>query len=456
MGFWNLFKPKEKENIKLLKLQNIIYGENYNGILLPQQQILNDACNIYVPQITRMINDSIELVTDSAVPDTFFFRLDFLIEKFKELVIIEDLIVFTPPLPSAQLNDIMDKYDLTIQQFLERYAEKCVTEISKLKTKKGKMNKIEKFTSELLEYKSKFTTSHLEYVDSILKNEFNIDFYENNKSLEIITEDINLASNPYYLDENLKIDPFELAEERKQVDFLSSNNKDKKYYSYIDTLSKIKKSITYEYDDKNIELCKNGLNLATELCNYCIDKNYHSSKFVIYETKDYYDYFKDQLEYKIMNLKYNNASVLEKQGYFEKALEIYLNILDEYSPSGYNYYSYPFNLAITIFDYNSASKIYTYLRNTIETRKIVNLNDLIERFDLELKEVNSTENLYPSIKEKIINIINKNPGIIQTDMYTELGTDNKESYRFILYYWEQLNIIKREKSGRSYKIFLSN
>jgi hypothetical protein len=317
------------------------------------------------------------------------------------------------------------------------------------------MNKIEKFTSELLEYKSKFTTSHLEYIDSILKNEFNIDFYENNTPPGIITKDINLTSTPYYLNENLKIDYSELSEERNQMNSLSSTTKDKKYYSYIDTLSKIKKSITYEYDDKNIELCKNGLILVTKLCNYCIDKNYHSSKFVIYETKEYYDYFKDQLEYKTMNLKYNNASMLEKQGYFEKALELYLKILDEYSPSGYNYYSYPFNLAINIFDYNSASKIYTYLRNTIEKRKIVNLSDLVERFDLELKKVNTTENLYPSIKENFISIINKNPGILQTDIYKELGTDNKESHRFILYYWEQLNIIKREKSGRSYKIFLS-
>jgi hypothetical protein len=287
------------------------------------------------------------------------------------------------------------------------------------------------------------------------RNEFNIDFYENNESFQVITEETNLVTTPYYLDENLKIDYSELEDERKQINSLSSYSKDKEYYSYIDTLNKLKKSITYEYDDKNIELCKNGLSLATKLCNYCIDKNYHTSNFVIYETKDYYDYFKDQLEYKTIKLKYDNASALEKQGYFEKALELYLNVLDEYSPSGYNYYSYPFNLAITIFDYNSASKIYAHLKDTIETRKIVNLNDLVERFDLELKKVNSAENLYPSVKEKIISIINENPGIIQTDIYKKLDTDNKESYRFILYYWEQLNIIQREKSGRSYKIFLN-
>lgn len=287
------------------------------------------------------------------------------------------------------------------------------------------------------------------------RNEFNIDFYENNESFQVITEETNLVTTPYYLNENLKIDYSELEEERKQINSLHSSSKDNKYYSFMDALKKLKNSLTYECDDKNIELCKNGLNLATELCNYCIDRNYHSSKLIIYETKSYYDYFKDQLEHKTMNLKYDNASTLEKQGYFEKALELYLNILDEYSPSGYNYYSYPFNLAITIFDYNSASKIYAYLINTIEIRKIVNLNDLVERFDLELKEVNSTENLYPSVKEKIISIINKNPGIVQTDIYKELGTDNKESYRFILYYWEQLNIIQREKCGRSYKIFLN-
>lgn len=180
MGFLDLFKSKEKTDLKLLKLQNIVYGKNYDKIVFPKQQILDSACNIHVPQIARMIDDSVELVNDSVVPDTFFFRLDFLIKKLQELVTIEELIVFNPPLPSTQLDEVMDKYDLVIQQFLERYVEDCVMKINKLKTKKGKINKMEKFSIELLKYKNKFTTSHLEYINAVMGNEFNIDFYENN------------------------------------------------------------------------------------------------------------------------------------------------------------------------------------------------------------------------------------------------------------------------------------
>ncbi len=32
MGFWDLFKPKEKTDEKLLKLQNIVYDTDYNKI----------------------------------------------------------------------------------------------------------------------------------------------------------------------------------------------------------------------------------------------------------------------------------------------------------------------------------------------------------------------------------------------------------------------------------------
>ena len=160
MGFFDLFKTKEKTNLKLLKLQNIVYAKNYDKIIFPEQQILDSACNMYVPQISRMIDDSVDLVNDSVVPETFFFRLDFLIEKLQELVIFEDLIVFNPPLPSTQLDEVMEKYDLIIQQFLERYVDNCVMKTNKLKTKKGKINKIENFSIEILKYKSKFTTSH--------------------------------------------------------------------------------------------------------------------------------------------------------------------------------------------------------------------------------------------------------------------------------------------------------
>ena len=260
---------------------------------------------------------------------------------------------------------------------------------------------------------------------------------------------------PYYLEANLEVDFPQLDNELKQINFNDSNAKDDTYFKYIENMKEIKNSITYEFNDDIIKLCDKGLNLSIELCEYCISKSYDTTNFVIYETKEYYNYFKEQLESKTLKSLYQQASSLEKEGCLKNALELYINILEEYSPTGPNYYSYPFNLAINIFDYNSASKILLYLNNAINSKKLVNLTNLFNTLSSTLLKINSNENLYPYIKKTIFDILNCNPGILQTDVYKELGLDNKESFRFILYYWEKLKIIKRDKYGRTYKLYLT-
>ena len=455
MGFFDLFKPKEKLDEKLLKLQNIVYGTNYDKIVFSKQQILDTANNIYVPRIIEIFNDSAELVDNTLVPDTFFFRLDLATEKLQQLANVEELIVFDSPLPSVSLNNLINKYELYIQQFLERYIKNCTIEIDELKTQKGKINKIEKYLSEIYLYKDKFSDSHLEYLQNVKETQFNIKFYEKHQLSDFTNNCRYNSKIPYYLDESLVINYDELIKEQKEINSLCSNTKDQKYFYYTGILKKLKDSINYKFDDENINLCTKGFDLSLELCTYCITQNYDTSNFVIYETKGYYDFFKDQLNYKTMNSKYEKASSLEKEGYFEKALELYLKILEEYYPKEYNFYSYPFNLAITIFEYETAYQIFEYLKKAIHMKNIVNLDDLLNRFEKELNKLVSIENFYTSIKQNIIELLNSNPGILQTDVYKILGLENKESFRFILYYWEKINIIHREKSGRSYKVFLN-
>ncbi|WP_236035017.1 hypothetical protein [Clostridium sp. HV4-5-A1G] len=200
MGLFDLFKKKEKNNLKLLKLQNIVYGKNYDKIIFPKQQILDSAHNVYVPQIARMIYDSQKLVNNSIEPKTFFFRINFLIEKLQELANIEDLIDFNEPLPSSQLNEVMNHYDLLVQQFLERYIENCVQKIEKLKTDKGKLNKINTSLENILEYKKFLKPSHLNYINNLKNNEFNIHFYENKKTADINGANIRVPINENHSD----------------------------------------------------------------------------------------------------------------------------------------------------------------------------------------------------------------------------------------------------------------
>lgn len=455
MGLFDLFKTKEKTNLKLLKLQNIVYEQNYDKVIFPEKQILDFACNTYVPRITEMINDSIELVNDSVVTDTFFFRLDFIIEKFQELVTIKDLIIFNPPLPSTQLDGVINKYDSIIQQFLERYVEDCAMKISKLKTKKGKINKIEKFSIEILKYKDNFTASHLEYINAVMENEFNIDFYENSNSSEITSDNYVL---PYYLDNTEKITPEEIVSELKEWTRTGTLNKDEKYDSMIKKLKIIQNNINWTKDlpNNNIELCSEGLDLSIKLCNYCIEYEYDKLKFVRSQTKNYCNYFTEQLEHwKIYN-EYEEAKSLEKNGFLENAIEKYIYVLKNHVPLGSIYYESPFYLCIKVLNYTSAFDVYNYLKNNSNKTNSKTLESILNDFSKIIESLESNENMYPKIKNKIITILKDTPGILQSDLYKNFDSHYKESLRFIIYYLEKSNNIIRQKKGRSYSLFFNN
>lgn len=457
MGLLDLFKPKEKTNLKLLKLQNIVYQNDYDKIIFPEQQILDYACNIYIPQITRIIDDSIELVNNSVVLDTFFFRLNLVIEKFNELVVLENLMVINAPLPSEQLNDVLEKYNSVIQDFLERYTEKCIREINKMKTTNDKITKIEKFSTEIFKYKKHFTTSHLEYINTVLENELNRNFYENSNKSEIGYYDSATSALPYYLDKMEKISSEEIVSELKEWTRTGTLNKDKKYDSMIKRLEIIKNNINFAKDqhNNNIELCSEGLELSIKLCEYCIDKGYDTLRFVRSQTKNHFNYFTEQLRHWKVYNSYNKACQYEKDGNFEQAMELYLDILRNNTPTGTLYYTKPFNLSINLFNYADALEIHKYLKENYIENNIENLKDIYENYSNIINTFISYENNYSIIKSRIINFLENNPGILQTTFYKEINLEDKKALRFILYHFEKLSLIKREKSGRSYKIYLT-
>lgn len=299
-------------------------------------------------------------------------------------------------------------------------------------------------------------------IDNIVINNFTDEVLTNH----INTEEKNLNNTnlvdshhlPYYLDKNFKISYDEITHELSTL-YNGENklSKDPKYFKIKEELDKIKQLIISSYNDldnNNLELSKQCLELSTELCNYCIDMNYASSMFVMSETKGYFDFFSEQLEHWKISNPYKKACQYEKDGYFEEAMELYLDILRNNSPTGTTYYTTPFNLSINLFNYADALEIYTHLKENYIENKVENLKDIYESYSNIINALNSYENNYPIIKSKIISVLEDNPGILQTTLYKEIDLDHKESLRFILYNYEKINIIKREKSGRTYKVYL--
>jgi len=290
------------------------------------------------------------------------------------------------------------------------------------------------------------------------KHESLVNHINNDEIISPPTYTINSNQLPYYLDNNFKIDFDEIVHELGAL--YNGKNKideDYQYFKIKEELDKVKQLIfnnNNDSDNNNIELSKNGLELSIELCNYCIEMNYTSSMFVLSETKGYFDYFTEQLaHWKIFN-PYNKACQLEKDGYFEQAMELYLDILRNNSPTGTSYYTSPLNLSINLFNYADVIEIYTHLKENYLKNNIENLKDIYESYSIKISELNSYENNYSNIKSRIINILENSPGTLQTTLYKEINIEHKESLRFLLYYLEKLNLIKREKSGRTYKLYL--
>lgn len=60
----------------------------------------------------------------------------------------------------------------------------------------------------------------------------------------------------------------------------------------------------------------------------------------------------------------------------------------------------------------------------------------------------------PSLQKRLVEIIKESPGIIQSSIYKLFDADMKNHIQLLLYNMDRDDLIMREKSGRSYKLFL--
>jgi len=94
-------------------------------------------------------------VNESTNPNAFFSNLDKLKSALTELCDID--YNYDSPTPTEQLTDIINNEQQIIQNFLSRSWINIVSEAKKLKTEKGRKNKIEKFFNELAQYSDYFS-----------------------------------------------------------------------------------------------------------------------------------------------------------------------------------------------------------------------------------------------------------------------------------------------------------
>ena len=98
-------------------------------------------------------------IKESTNPEKFFSNFDKLITALKELATID--YKFLEPTPSSELNELQENEQKYYQNFLARSWIKTVSDAEKLKTDKGKANKINSFFNDIEPYTKRFSEKTL-------------------------------------------------------------------------------------------------------------------------------------------------------------------------------------------------------------------------------------------------------------------------------------------------------
>ena len=126
-------------------------------------------------QWLKIAQESAQIVNSTKNPDVFFERFKLLIEKMESLSNIENLIKFKSRKPSQNLKEILDKKELTIKEFIDRFYDETNIKIKNLTMAKSKENNINKFKEKLEFYNEKMSNSNIKYYMKLyeeLKNKY--------------------------------------------------------------------------------------------------------------------------------------------------------------------------------------------------------------------------------------------------------------------------------------------
>lgn len=167
MGIFNFFK--KKDNSKLQEWQNIILGSEYQ--LKYSEKELKNLTNEQVVRRLEIITDCVNLVNTTNTVDVFFKRFDLLIHHLNYLSNLEKFIEFPKTfIPSHELNTILKKKDVSINDFIVRSWENILSKNEKFKTDTTKRKHIIKYFDELSQYITEFGPKSLSHFNKLKEN----------------------------------------------------------------------------------------------------------------------------------------------------------------------------------------------------------------------------------------------------------------------------------------------
>ena len=168
MGLFDFLKRKKEKEAYLIQWQAVVMPENGNRLLVTEEQLLATTQYIAANNL-RIMNDCNDITQSTLNPDTFFMRLNLLVEKAKHLVLLERYMSFSGASPSSAYNEIVGNYQEAIRKFLIRYFSDTFDKAEAMKTPKGRIGKYQKFYDSLQEYYCYMNDENIDYIETKYK-----------------------------------------------------------------------------------------------------------------------------------------------------------------------------------------------------------------------------------------------------------------------------------------------
>ena len=109
-----------------------------------------------------------KIIKETTNPDTFFYRYGFLLQRLTELQKMERVIKFKNVKPSQVKRGFLEQKPEIIHDLIIRCQNKYMSKYNTMKTKKGKLNKINAFKAEFEPFLPEMDSDNIAFLNQLV------------------------------------------------------------------------------------------------------------------------------------------------------------------------------------------------------------------------------------------------------------------------------------------------